>query len=69
MNTPERRKTLIPIGDQEICVSSVRGHHEFDFECAMPALDETCVFFPNGTSDVRGAFDDHDVIVEELRHC
>lgn len=61
----EQRLTHIPIGDEIIEVSSVH----YSIGTVQPVtLNETCVFFPNGHSEVRGTYDEHDDIVEELRH-
>lgn len=59
------RQTFVPIGlsDLTIEVSSVH------YDIGDVLLDETCVFFPNGNSDVRGDYDDHDRIVAELQHA
>ena len=61
----ERRVTAIPIPntDDVIEVSSVH------MRLCGARLNETCVFFPNGDSEVRGTYDDHDRIVEELQHA
>jgi len=61
----EARLTKIPVPrtDDVIEVSSI--HYSID----TMHLNETCVFFPNGDSDVRGTYDDHDKIVEELQHA
>lgn len=61
----ERRLTPIPIPntDDVIEVSSVL------MRLGNTRLNETCVFFPNGDSEVRGTYDDHDRIVEELQHA
>lgn len=54
-----QRITKLPAG---IEVSSVH------YSLGGMKLNETCVFFPNGHSEVRGTYDDHDKIVEELLH-
>ena len=60
-----QRQTFVPIGlsDMTIEVSSV--HHDI----GPHRLDETCVFYPNGNSEVRGSYDDHDDIVTGLKHA
>lgn len=61
----EQRITKIPIPntDDFIEVSSVH------YEIGAMKLNETCVFFPNGESDVRGSYDDHERIVKELKYA
>jgi len=61
----DHRVTAIPIPrtDEVIEVSSVH------YDIGEARLNETCVFFPNGDSEVRGTYDDHDKIVEELQHA
>lgn len=60
-----QRITELPLG---IKVSSV--HYDIVVEGGRRIrLDETCVFFPNHESEVRGLYDDHDKIVEELLHA
>ena len=39
------------------------------YDIGSARLNETCVFFPNGESEVRGTYDDHDKIVAELQHA
>ena len=60
-----QRQTFVPIGlsDMTIEVSSVH------YDIGSLTLDETCVFFPNGNSEVRGSYDDHDDIVTGLKHA
>ena len=63
------RQTSVPVGrlgnDINIVVSSV------NYTTTTPYwtdhIDETCVFYPYGHSEVRGSYDDHDAIVAELR--
>ena len=68
MFTAERpdRTTYIPVPrtDDFILVSSRHGVLNGSYY-----LNETCVFFPNDHSDVRGTYDDHDKIVKEIRHA
>lgn len=59
-----QRVTELPLG---ISVSSV--HYDIGFDDMTSRLNETCVFFPNGNSEVRGTYDDHEKIVEELLHA
>lgn len=61
----EQRITEIPVprSDHIIKVSSVH------YNIGTARLNETCVFFPNGESEVRGTYDDHDRIVAELQHA
>ena len=61
----DQRITTIPIPrtDDVISVSSVH------YDIGTARLNETCVFFPNGHSEVRGTYDDHDKIVAELQHA
>ena len=60
------RTTYIPVPrtDQFILVSSRHGVMNGSYY-----LNETCVFFPNDHTDVRGTYDDHDKIEKELRHA
>ncbi len=58
------RQTFVPIGlsDLTIEVSSVH------YDIGPHRLNETCVFYPNGNSEVRGDYDDHDKSVAEISH-
>ena len=56
-------KIPIPNTDDVIEVSSVH------YDMGSARLNETCVFFPNGDSEVRGSYDAHERIVEELMHA
>jgi hypothetical protein len=56
-------KVPIPNTDDVIEVSSVH------YDIGSARLNETCVFFPNGDSEVRGSYDDHQRIVDELMHA
>ena len=60
------RKTYIPVPrtDDFIIVSSRHGVLNGSYY-----LNETCVFFPNDHTDVRGTYGDHDKIVKELKHA
>jgi hypothetical protein len=68
MNTTIHRDQLItkipiPNTDDVIEVSSVH------YDIGSMRLNETCVFFPNGNSEVRGTYDDHLRVVAELIHA
>ena len=56
-------KMPIPNTDDVIEVSSVH------YDIGSARLNETCVFFPNGDNEVRGSYDAHERIVEELMHA
>jgi hypothetical protein len=60
-----QRITLVPVGlsDLTIEVSSVH------YDIRTVRLNETLVTFPNGYSEVRGTYDDHDKLVHELQHA
>lgn len=60
-----QRVTDLPLG---VAVSSVHYDIQYD-DMPKMKLNETCVFFPNGHSEVRGTYDDHDKIVAELMHA
>jgi len=59
-----QRVTELPLG---ISVSSV--HYDLEYDDMKSRLNETCVFFPDGNSQVRGTYDDHDKVVNELIHA
>lgn len=65
-----RRLTHIPVPrtNDIIEVSSVHFDVHEGKE-VIASLNETCVFFPNGNSDVRGTYYDHDKVVAEIRRA
>lgn len=62
-----RKVTKIPVphSDDVIEVSSVHYNLRRD-EKVVASLNETCVFFPDGESDIRGTYADHDKVVAEI---
>jgi hypothetical protein len=60
-----QRVTDLPGG---VSVSSVHYNVTLS-DGAVHRLNETCVFFGNDHSEVRGTYDDHDKIVEELSNA
>ena len=59
------RQTSVPIGLSGLTIEVSSVHHDI----GPHRLNETCVFYPNGNSEVRGNYDDHDAIVAELGHA
>lgn len=58
---PHRKRNIVGLGGRVTHVSSV--HYRSP---AKGVINETCVFFPDGNSEVRGSYDDHDRVVGQI---
>ena len=58
---PHLKHDIVLPGGQVVHVSSV--YYQLP---AGDVVNETCVFYPNGTSEVRGNYHDHDRVVAEF---
>lgn len=58
-------QTFVPIGLSGMTIEVSSVHHDI----GPHRLNETCVFYPNGNSEVRGGYDDHDALVAGLKHA
>jgi hypothetical protein len=59
------RQTFVPIGLSDLTIEVSSVHHDI----GPHRLNETCVFYPNGNSEVRGDYDDHDALVTALKRA
>lgn len=60
---------LAPHLKHDIVHDDGRVTHVSSVHYQLPAgdiINETCVFFPDGDSEVRGSYDDHDRVVAAL---
>lgn len=51
----------------KIKISSVKYSYEISSVEQTRQIDETCVFFPGGGSEVVGRYSDHSVVVNVVR--
>ena len=65
------RQTSVPVLHSDLDINIVVSSVKYTTSTPLwtERFDETCVFFPNGHSEVRGSYDDHDAIVAELSHA